>query len=643
MVFCLKQTFSFIEWLAPSQSGEMARCTACNVDLRAHVQDLKAHTTTAKHARNMRSRAASAGQTPLAKFVTSQPRAPSSSSKEVKITELRLAAHIAVHSSIVTADHLTPLVRECFKDSGVASSLSMGRTKCTALINKVLGPTFKQMLLDDIKGRKFSLILDESTDVSSEKELAVVIRYYSHKKSAFVTAFLGLVPVFDCSASGLFTSLKQFLEKCHLPIADCVGIGTDGASVMCGQYNSLYSRMREVNPNLVLVKCVCHSLQLACNEAVDVLPSQIDYLVRETFNWFSHSPKRQQLYKGIYGAINSGTVPRKLVGVCATRWLSIAGALRAVLEQWLELKTHFNVVKRTEQCYLARMLSEMFNDEQNFLYVQFLSPIVNEFDRINKIFQGEDPDPSKLYTDLSAFVKCLLRRVTLPDYASPDASWEDHLLHVRACNLGTTFRDSLEKSSLCEEEKNALLERCRSFLIACIRSVVKRLPSNMQLLSDLHLLHHSSVRKFPFTFLYNAFERYIKSSDVAAIECEYGLLQCRLSELRDDSVTDFWKNVYLAKNSAGTPMFPVLSKLAMSLLTLPLSNASVERVFSHVTLTKTDLRNRMNLETLENILFVKFSLWGETQCCKEFVPSDAFLERFTTAVMYPSSATGSDT
>lgn len=69
-------------------------------------------------------------------------------------------------------------------------------------------------------------------------------------------------------------------------MTDCVGIGMDGASVMCGHYNSLYSRMREVNPILVLVKCVCHSLQLACNEAVDILPSQIDYLVRETFNWY---------------------------------------------------------------------------------------------------------------------------------------------------------------------------------------------------------------------------------------------------------------------------------------------------------------------------------------------------------------------
>ncbi|KAH7932532.1 hypothetical protein HPB52_024407 [Rhipicephalus sanguineus] len=40
----------------------------------------------------------------------------------------------------------------------------------------------------------------------------------------------------------------------------------------------------------------------------------------------------------------------------------------------------------------------------------------------------------------------------------------------------------------------------------------------MQLLSDLPLLHHSSISKFTFQFLYKAFVRYIKPSDVAAIE-----------------------------------------------------------------------------------------------------------------------------
>ncbi|XP_040071298.1 uncharacterized protein LOC120843889 [Ixodes scapularis] len=325
------------------------------------------------------SRALPLQQNQLETYVTSLPRPPSYT-RETKIAELHLAAHIAVHGSLASADHLTPLISDTFRDSFVASSLSMGRTKCTALVTKVLKPTFKELLLDDVRG-----------------------------------------------------------DSCKLSISDCVGIGTDGASVMCGQCNSLYTRMRELNSNLVLVRCVCRSLHLACNEAVDVLPTQIDYLVRETFNWSSHSPKSQEFYKSIYSAINCGFLPRTLVGVCATRWLSIAGALRAILDQWTELKTHFDVAKTTERCYLAKMLFEMFSNEQNSLFVQFLSPIVDEFDKLNKVFQSEDPDPSKLYAVLSSFVKCLLQRVVLPSHASADSDWEGHLLHARACHMGSLF------------------------------------------------------------------------------------------------------------------------------------------------------------------------------------------------------------
>lgn len=137
---------------------------------------------------------------------------------------------------------------------------------------------------------QYSLIVDESTDVSCTKELAVVARFFSRSEKDFLTAFLGLVPVTDASAEGLFSELKALLDACKLNIKCCVGIGTDGASVMCGQHNSLYTKMKAENARLVLVKCVCHSLQLACSEAIDVLPTHIDYLVRETFNWFAHSP-----------------------------------------------------------------------------------------------------------------------------------------------------------------------------------------------------------------------------------------------------------------------------------------------------------------------------------------------------------------
>ncbi|KAH9361492.1 hypothetical protein HPB48_013196 [Haemaphysalis longicornis] len=38
--------------------------------------------------------------------------------------------------------------------------------------------------------------------------------------------------------------------------------------------------------------------KLVCNEASDVLPTHIEYLVRETFNCFAHSPKMAARIEG---------------------------------------------------------------------------------------------------------------------------------------------------------------------------------------------------------------------------------------------------------------------------------------------------------------------------------------------------------
>lgn len=615
------------------------------MELRPHVQDLKLHSTRVKHANNMK-RSAGPAAGPLASFVDRRPREPcSSSSDDLKVAELRLAAHLAVHGSFLTVDHLTPVISGCFSDSVLASAVTLGRTKCAALVTKVLGPTFREELLKDMTAAQYSLIVDESTDVSCTKELAVVARFFSRSKRDFLTAFLGLVPVTDASAEGLFSELKALLDACKLNIKCCVGIGTDGASVMCGQHNSLYTKMKAENARLVLVKCVCHSLQLACSEAIDVLPTHIDYLVRETFNWFAHSPKRQQEYRVTYAAITSGDVPNKLIGVCATRWLSIAPALRSVLNQWAALRSHFDAMKSKERCYAARLLSEMYADEQNLLFLRFLSPIIDEFERMNKLFQCEAPDPVRLNEELISFVKALMTRVVMPGYAEPDnAEWEQHILHVRACSLGVIFLDSFEKSSLSEGEKVCLLERCRKFVIASIRSVLKRLPANMKLLSDLKLLEPKSIKKYSFDFVHRSFNAFVEPSCISTMESEYHLLQTRVDDLAEGthSITEFWVTVHNAKNVAGNSMFPLMSKLALSLLSLPVSNAAVERVFSQVSLTKTDIRNRMSNETLEALLHVKFGLGRNAGCCKDFKPGREFLSRFNSTVLYgPSSASAS--
>ena len=107
-----------------------------------------------------------------------------------KIAELKLAAHIACHSSIATVDHLGEIVKNI---SG--KDISLHRTKCSALIKKALSPAVHDELLTDLKDQSYSLIIDESTDTGMEKQLCVVVRDYSQLKKMHCDHF----PWYHCT------------------------------------------------------------------------------------------------------------------------------------------------------------------------------------------------------------------------------------------------------------------------------------------------------------------------------------------------------------------------------------------------------------------------------------------------------------
>ncbi|KAJ4919486.1 hypothetical protein JOQ06_025904 [Pogonophryne albipinna] len=127
----------------------------------------------------------------------------------------------------------------------------MHRPKCTEMINGVLAPYFLKKLVADVVG--------------------------------------------GGDARSIAQALVAFLEKCCLKKEKLLGIGTDNASVMTGNKNGVHKVLKEEYgiKDLVLIRCVCHSLQLAVTHASnDTLPCSVEYLVRETYNWFSVSPKR---------------------------------------------------------------------------------------------------------------------------------------------------------------------------------------------------------------------------------------------------------------------------------------------------------------------------------------------------------------
>lgn len=73
-----------------------------------------------------------------------------------------------------------------------------------------------------------------------------------------------------------------------------------------------------------------------------------------------------------------------------------------------------------------------------------------------------------------------------------------------------------------------------------------------------------------------------------------------------DDTTKFWAEVSQYKDAAGNNPFSEISCFAFQLLSLHWSNADVERLFSQMNLVKTKLRNRIQSDTVNAILHVRY-------------------------------------
>ncbi|XP_031724785.1 zinc finger protein 862-like [Anarrhichthys ocellatus] len=276
----------FKGWLKPVIGDDCrAYCAYCKSDMLAKIYDIRKHCATAKHINKSKPHNP-ATQSTLPQLVKKVDKCKSS--------EATMAMAIAEHCSLLACDHLGMACKAAFSDSVAATNFQMHRTKCTEMIRGVLAPYFLKRVTSDVGDEKFSLLLDKSTDVSVSKYLGVVIRYFSAIKRTVVSTFLGLVELEGSDAKSIAKAVVELLKKCNLKKENLHGIGTDKASVMTGVHNGVHKILKEecALPNLVLIHCVCHSLQLAVSAASkETIPRSVEYLIRETYNWFSISPK----------------------------------------------------------------------------------------------------------------------------------------------------------------------------------------------------------------------------------------------------------------------------------------------------------------------------------------------------------------
>lgn len=165
------------------------------------------------------------------------------------------------------------------------------------LLKNVIAPCMLRELVEDIGNSLYSIIVDESTDLATDKVLCIMIKYYSTKRKEIITTFYRIILLEKCDAESLFTVVKRQLLNDNLILNNLIGVGVDGANVMVGQHHSFATLLKKEIPDVVIIKCICHSLHLCAEKACQTLPKRLEFFIREVHNYFSHSPKRITEYR----------------------------------------------------------------------------------------------------------------------------------------------------------------------------------------------------------------------------------------------------------------------------------------------------------------------------------------------------------
>ncbi|KAK3922866.1 tRNA(Ile2) 2-agmatinylcytidine synthetase TiaS [Frankliniella fusca] len=435
---------------------------------------------------------------------------------------------------------------------------------------------------------------------------------------------------------------------------------------MCGHINSFYTHIKQDLPHLLLFKCVCHTIDKCAQHAFSSLPQEVGDLINDTNMLFAHSALRWDEYNTYFKAMRDGMEPKKLIPLSKTRWLVWVPAAENIYDQWYELKGFFTMkASNPKGNERAVALTKLYNSS-TLLYISFLKNVLMPVQKVSKAFEQTNADITKVYMELRTVAMTLAARILKPQCMAQAArpgmlrseeakvienalNNSANLLPVDRIILGDAFTRTAHVEKLTPEELEPIRHKCGAYIFTLTKLLMSKLPDNLDAVSKLRFLTPRMVlaptarptfQQLPLELGVN-----INRDELESQWAQLGTLpiteimdlDTETNKLEDVDIVHFWASVLKLKNACGEAAFEKLVTFALSALSLPISNAVVERAFSVMSCIKCRRRNRLQLIMLEALmrlrihLKVKETACGAVigQCCKTFQLSREMLRNFT--------------
>ncbi|KAJ1685343.1 hypothetical protein LUZ63_016733 [Rhynchospora breviuscula] len=519
----------------------------------------------------------------------------------------------------------------------VKDAYDNGSKNCQMLSNhiqkdltKACAEEVMAVAMDEIRGRKFSVLIDESRDVSIKEQMAMILRFVNDEGKV-LERFAGIQHIERCTAVALKEALVNMLCSHKLSISMLRGQGYDGASNMRGEFNGVQKLIRDENPYAFYVHCFAHQLQLVVVTVSTSTPAIADFFnyVPLIVNTVGASCMRKDallarqhdllLEKVENGEILTGrglNQESSLARPGDTRWGSHLKTLLRILVMWEAIIDVLEIAKKDSVKPTCNggafgLIGKM--ESFDFVFIMHLMiELLSTTDILSRALQRKDQDIFEAM-HLIMGVKDSLQDMR-------DNGWEPLFKRVKIfCDKNEIEVPDMDKevnargTSARRRQKvtNMHFYQVEIFL-AAIDSIMSKMNHRFgevssELLACMASLNpRNSFSNFDVDRLVRLAEIYAEDFDIGEIALLPSQLRGFVGRVRRSQeffgCTELPQVAEIMIKVGMDRSYPLVYRLIEMTLILPVATASVERVFSAMSIIKTDLRNKMGDEWLNDLM-----------------------------------------
>lgn len=470
--------------------------------------------------------------------------------------------------------------------------------------------------------RYFSVIFDETTDMSHTSQLTVCLRYVYDGQ--IHEDFVGFLDLHHHNYSGveeepkitgkiLGQSVLFQLKQMNLDTKYCIGVGCDGCSVNISESRGAVSEIQTEAIYSILCSCKNHALNLAISRSSKVQSVRNAFgVINEVVSFFKASSKRNKTIVDILG--------HQMTGNCETRWVErhkaivtfrddlpdIAKALEKV-SKWDDYKT-----ATKGKCLLLSICNCEF-----ILTVYSLSDVLSATYILSRYLQNETVDvfqakkkvdqtfevlkdkrmnSHKIFSGIFAKAKKIMEEMDIPIHIPRAANRQKNRANYPATNDEDDIIAYWEKIiyiPILDYVNTDIKDRFAGESIECFKlnTLIPAVFMEIKNSDSLESMLEKICDKYAPLLKKN------KSTMLSELDNEITFLK-KSPEFNDMKSMKTAMDLYMKCDENDYPLLKILYQI---LVTLPISAATAERSFSDLRRLKTWLRTRMNEDRLTGL------------------------------------------